>query len=75
MKAEALGPDSWIPTYNRACLETVEGDPELAMQLLQQAQDKQQLVRELLETDQDLASLRSRPDFKALLEQASDEPW
>jgi tetratricopeptide (TPR) repeat protein len=60
--AELLGKPGPVPTF----LE-VRADPGAAMQRLQRSAAAGQLKLETLETSPDLAPLRTRPDFQALL--------
>ncbi len=72
-----LRSDSWIPPYNLACLKAVGGDAEAALALLSAALDKaaaDSALLQALQSDPDLASLRDREDFKALLLRAQILP-
>jgi arylsulfatase A-like enzyme/Flp pilus assembly protein TadD len=63
-RAGQLRPDSWIPAYNRACLEAVQGQPDLALKLLDDAVGKGLRRPALLAEDQDLASVRGLDGFR-----------
>ncbi|MEN0066114.1 MAG: sulfatase-like hydrolase/transferase [Myxococcota bacterium] len=66
-RAQTLRPDSWLPAYNLACIEAMAGRAEEALQHLDLAtQHGLRQPRQLTE-DPDLATLRGRPDFNALL--------
>jgi arylsulfatase A-like enzyme/Flp pilus assembly protein TadD len=71
--AQNLRPDSWIPSFNLACLKAVAGDPGAALALLESALEKvtgDSALLLALQSDPDLTSLRDRADFKALIHQA-----
>jgi choline-sulfatase len=70
-RAEKLRPDSWIPLFNLACLESVAGRRPEAMALLQQAVDRGLDNRDLLARDADLQSLRVLPEFRELQKKVS----
>jgi Tfp pilus assembly protein PilF len=62
--------DSWIPPYNLACLRALGGDPQAAMALLGQAVDLGFGSTNLLDTNEDFASLRSLPEWPQLVARA-----
>ena len=62
--------DSWIPPYNLACLRAIGGDPQAAMVLLGQAIDLGFGGTNLLDANEDFASLRSLPEWPALVARA-----
>ncbi|MGH9388299.1 MAG: tetratricopeptide repeat protein, partial [Vicinamibacteria bacterium] len=57
--AEKLRPDSWVPPYNLACLEALEGNPDEALRQLEASVARGLDDPDLLGSDADLASLRS----------------
>ena len=63
----ALHPESASLYYNLACLEAVTGDPDAAMTALRRAIELRPPAAEWARDDEDLASLRSREDFVALV--------
>ena len=66
--ARRARPDSWVPTYNLACLEASRGRGEEALALLlAELPAKGFDDRALLESDPDLATLRGLPRFADLL--------
>jgi arylsulfatase A-like enzyme/Flp pilus assembly protein TadD len=65
-RAEKLRPEGWVPTYNRACLLAVSGQPQAALKTLETLAAKHSLSFELIERDTDLKSVRALPDYKAL---------
>ena len=71
-RAERLRPDSWIPTYNRACLYAVTGEASEALQTLVDLAKRHPLSRSLVEKDSDLAPVRklaTYPQLRAHLEE------
>lgn len=70
-RAEALRPDSWIPTYNRACLYAVTGRGNDALQTLDALAGRHEIPRKIVETDPDLESVRALPGYSALRERLS----
>lgn len=69
-RAAAVRPDSWVPNYNRGCALALAGRGDDAMRELSRAADLHMPHPDLLERDDDLTSLRERPDFAALLARA-----
>ena len=68
-RAEEIRPDSWIPAFNRACIQALAGDPTAALDSLGKAVErcgKPAKMAALLRDDADLDSLRSLEGFKAL---------
>ncbi|HEX4960578.1 MAG TPA: sulfatase-like hydrolase/transferase [Thermoanaerobaculia bacterium] len=65
-RAAKLRPDSWVPTYNEACLAAVQGDAAKALGLLQGLRGKRFPRLDLLEKDPDLAAVRNLPGFGPL---------
>jgi tetratricopeptide (TPR) repeat protein len=60
-------PDSPSILYEIGCWEAVEGNKEAALVALQRALEREPRLREYLDTDDDLLSLREEPGFEALL--------
>lgn len=61
-------PDVWALPYNAACLEALAGNADEALTLLHRALELNQTeIREYLENDSDLDSLRGDPRFQELL--------
>jgi Cupin domain len=52
--------------WELGCWEAVNGDKEAALEALRRALEREPALREYLETDDDLASLRDEPGFKVL---------
>jgi Flp pilus assembly protein TadD len=65
-RAEALRPDSWIPTYNRACLLATTGHAPEALQTLIALAQRHPLSLPLIERDPDLATVRALSGYAAL---------
>jgi arylsulfatase A-like enzyme/Tfp pilus assembly protein PilF len=65
-KAEKLRPDSWIPTYNRACLMAIEHHPDQALAMLTALAQRRKVPPALIERDSDLASMRVLPGYAEL---------
>jgi choline-sulfatase len=65
-RAEAMRPDSWIPTYNRACLYAVTGRADDALQTLNALAARHALGKQLVENDHDLAAVRALPGYGSL---------
>jgi arylsulfatase A-like enzyme/Tfp pilus assembly protein PilF len=65
-RAEALRPDSWIPTYNRACLLATTGHAPEALQMLIALAQRHPLSLPLIERDPDLATVRALSGYAAL---------
>ena len=72
-RAERLRPDSWLPPYNFACLAAIEGDPQQAIVLLEQAVSKGFANVGLLQHDEDLHSLRPLPAFQKLFNAVQEQ--
>ena len=60
--------DSWIPSYNLACLRATTGDPEAALALLGDAAERGLGSRELLDQNDDLDAVRPLAGWPALVE-------
>jgi tetratricopeptide (TPR) repeat protein len=72
-----LGPDH--PTtlrtiYNLACSAALRGDRHTSFGYLREAVDRRWATRQQLEEDEDLASLRNDPEFRALVARAAKGP-
>jgi len=71
-KLLAEGLEAWPQSpsilYELGCLQAVEGNKEAALDSLRQALDREPRLREYLETDDDLLSLREETEFKALVD-------
>jgi hypothetical protein len=65
-KAETLRPDSWIPTYNRACLMAIEHHPDQALAMLTALARRHRVPPALVERDTDLSSMRALPGYAEL---------
>jgi choline-sulfatase len=65
-RGEKLHPEGWLPTYNRACLLAVTGRPEEALTALTELANRHPLPRRVIETDDDLDSVRKLPRYAAL---------
>ncbi len=60
--------------YNRACIAALRGQPEKALDFLEQSRKAGTLPsREHIEKDKDMDSLRQREDFKKFLQRAYSE--
>jgi hypothetical protein len=53
--------------YNQACFESISGDADRAIALLEVALDNQQIQPAMVRSDPDLDFIRSDPRFEALL--------
>ena len=69
-KASDTRPDSWIPPYNLACLRAISGDPEQAMRLLDRVIHLGFTAPQLLDQNEDFASVRARPGWPELVARA-----
>ncbi len=67
-KAARLRPDSWVPTYNLACLFAVRGQTAPALVELAKLANEGFHRSDLLANDPDLAAVRTDPGFSALRE-------
>lgn len=65
-RAETLGPDTWVPTYNRACLYATTNRASDALQTLIALARRHPLGRPLIENDRDLATVRALPGYGQL---------
>jgi choline-sulfatase len=66
-EAGRVRPDSWIPSYNLACLRAATGEPEPAFTLLAEATDRGFGSTALLDKNEDFAALRGRPEWPAVV--------
>ena len=64
-KASDTRPDSWIPPYNLASLRAISGDPEQAMRLLDRVIHLGFTAPQLLDQNDDFASVRARPGWRS----------
>lgn len=69
-RASRVRPDSWIPPYNRGCALALASREGEAMEALGRAAALHMPHPEILQTDADLISLREKPEFAQLLQQA-----
>jgi tetratricopeptide (TPR) repeat protein len=60
-------PESPSIFWELGCWEAVRGNKDEAVEWLRKALDREPRMREYLETDDDLLSLREEPEFKALI--------
>lgn len=67
---EGLGawPESPSIFYELGCWEAVCGDRQKALEWLERAVEKAPTIREWMQEDDDLLSLREDPQFKALID-------
>lgn len=72
-RAEALKPDGWIPTYNRACLLATTGRAGDALNALTALAARHPLPARLIDRDDDLAAVRALPGFAALRQQLAED--
>ncbi len=73
-RAMTLGGDESGVLYNAACFYARSGDPERALDCLERSPVVGRLpVREWMENDHDLVSLRGHPRFNALLDRAGPD--
>jgi tetratricopeptide (TPR) repeat protein len=61
-------PDAGIVLYNLACVETLLGEHDAALEHLGRAIELEERFRELARTDEDFDSIRERSDFRDLTE-------
>lgn len=66
--ALALRPDDYGTLYNTACFYALAGEPTKALDLLERWVDIGEGLRDWIEQDADIASLRHLPRFRALME-------
>lgn len=65
--AATLRPDSWIPPYNLACLDALRGDAAPALASLDDAVARGLASPDLLDDNEDFASLRATPQWGPLM--------
>lgn len=58
-------PSAWGVLYNLACLESLTGQPDEALEHLRPAIENDERLRELAKTDEDLDPIRADPRFPA----------
>ncbi len=68
-RAEAIHPDGWIPTYNRACLLATTGRAPEALATLNALAARHAPPAQLVERDTDLTTVRALPGYAALKQQ------
>jgi arylsulfatase A-like enzyme/Tfp pilus assembly protein PilF len=66
-RASTVRPDSWLPAYNKACLEATRGRTADALASLDVAIGKGFRALQLLKHDPELATLRGQAEFRARL--------
>jgi choline-sulfatase len=71
-EAEKVRPDSWIPPYNLACLQAIDGHPDPAIASLDKAVERGFANPALLDGNDDFASLHERPQWQALRERVAE---
>ena len=69
-RAATMRPDSWVPSYNLACLYAIGGRSKDALEALEGAVSKGFHSPRLLLEDKDLASLRKAPAFQQIADRA-----
>ncbi|TWI10228.1 TPR end-of-group domain-containing protein [Aerolutibacter ruishenii] len=67
--ALAIRPNDYGTLYNAACFHALAGDPDTALDLLERTIDTGEGFPEWIENDDDLASLRHLPRYRALMAQ------
>jgi len=65
-EAGRVRPDSWIPPYNLACLQAIDGDPRAALALLDEATRLGFARVSLLDDNVDFDSVRALPGWEDL---------
>jgi tetratricopeptide (TPR) repeat protein len=67
--SELIGPDSPYPNllFNLACVESLAGRKEAALEHLGQAVERSEELRALAREDSDLDAIRDEPRFKELV--------
>jgi len=60
-----------IVLYNLACAEVLAGEPEAALDHLRRAIELEERFREFARTDEDFATVRDRPEFREVVEDAA----
>jgi tetratricopeptide (TPR) repeat protein len=69
LRAQTLRPESWLPTYDLACLELAQGETDAAFERLQAGFDKG-LPTDIPDHDADWKAWQRKARFKALLAKA-----
>jgi predicted esterase len=72
--AVLLKPDRPAPWYDLACARALSGNGSLALEALRTAVEKGYRDAGHLASDEDLRSIRERPEFRALVEKISGNP-
>lgn len=67
LEASVRYPEDAVVLYNLACLHAIAGEADEAIYQLRSAFARDEALREHARTDEDLASLRDRSDFRALV--------
>jgi tetratricopeptide (TPR) repeat protein len=65
-EAARVRPDSWIPSYNLACLQALDGEPDAALASLAVAVERGFDSVQLLDDNDDFMTLRTLPGWAAL---------
>jgi tetratricopeptide (TPR) repeat protein len=60
-------PEAGIVLYNLACVETLVGEPDAALEHLRRAIELEERFRERARTDEDFEKIRDRQDFRELV--------
>jgi tetratricopeptide (TPR) repeat protein len=61
-------PDAGVVLYNLACVETLAGEPDQALEHLRRSIELEERFREYARTDEDFAAIRDRSEFRELVE-------
>jgi tetratricopeptide (TPR) repeat protein len=61
-------PNAGIVLYNLACVETLAGEPDQALEHLRRSIELEERFREYARTDEDFAAIRDRSEFRELVE-------
>jgi cytochrome c-type biogenesis protein CcmH/NrfG len=72
--AVLIKPDRPAAWYDLACARALSGDPSRALEALRTAIDRGYRDADHLAADEDLKSIRQRPEFRALLERIAIKP-
>jgi tetratricopeptide (TPR) repeat protein len=65
-------PEAGIVLYNLACVETLVGESDAALDHLRRAIELEERFRELARTDEDFDAIRDRQEFRELLSPSQD---
>ncbi len=66
-QAHQSDPKFASPTYNMACVYAVQGQAKLALDWLARGIEMSERYREIARSDSDFASIRTHPEFVALV--------